>query len=105
MSDEATRSFTRGGDPQTVNGEEVTCNACNPLIFLGRSERIRTFDPLVPNQMRYQAALRSEEAVILCMHLLRVNQLLSFLPRATRVIQQRYTGLSEDKTRRRHRCN
>lgn len=26
----------------------------------GRSERIRTFDPLVPNQMRYQPALHSE---------------------------------------------
>ena len=24
----------------------------------GRSERIRTFDPLVPNQVRYQAALQ-----------------------------------------------
>ena len=27
----------------------------------GRSERIRTFDPLVPNQMRYQTALRSDK--------------------------------------------
>ena len=25
----------------------------------GRSERIRTSDPLIPNQVRYQAALRS----------------------------------------------
>lgn len=25
----------------------------------GRSDRIRTYDPLIPNQMRYQAALRS----------------------------------------------
>ena len=31
-------------------------NNINNLI-LGRGERIRTFDPLVPNQMRYQAAL------------------------------------------------
>lgn len=31
----------------------------------GRSERIRTFDPLIPNQMRYQAALRSDEPSIL----------------------------------------
>lgn len=38
-----------------------------PLIRLpktackyGRSDRIRTYDPLIPNQMRYQAALRSE---------------------------------------------
>jgi hypothetical protein len=28
--------------------------------FDGRGERIRTFDPLVPNQMRYQAALRPD---------------------------------------------
>ena len=27
----------------------------------GRGERIRTFDPLVPNQMRYQAALHPDE--------------------------------------------
>jgi hypothetical protein len=26
----------------------------------GRGERIRTFDPLVPNQMRYQAALHPD---------------------------------------------
>ena len=29
-------------------------------LCLGRGERIRTFDPLVPNQMRYQAALRPD---------------------------------------------
>ena len=28
----------------------------------GRGERIRTFDPLVPNQMRYQAALHPDSA-------------------------------------------
>ncbi len=26
----------------------------------GRGDRIRTYDPLVPNQMRYQTALRPE---------------------------------------------
>ena len=31
----------------------------------GRSGRIRTYDPLVPNQMRYQAALHPDGAVIL----------------------------------------
>ena len=37
-----------------------------PLIEKnGRSERIRTFDPLVPNQMRYQTALRSDKPHIL----------------------------------------
>ena len=30
------------------------------LLVNGRGERIRTFDPLVPNQMRYQAALRPD---------------------------------------------
>ena len=29
----------------------------NPSVKLGRGSRIRTCDPLVPNQMRYQAAL------------------------------------------------
>ena len=31
----------------------------------GRSERIRTSDPLVPNQMRYQAAPRSEAPLLM----------------------------------------
>ena len=31
---------------------------------IGRSDRIRTYDPLVPNQMRYQTALRSEAAIL-----------------------------------------
>ena len=30
----------------------------------GRGERIRTFDPLVPNQMRYQAALRPDGSIL-----------------------------------------
>ena len=29
-------------------------------MTIGRSDRIRTYDPLVPNQMRYQTALRSD---------------------------------------------
>ena len=36
---------------------------CNPLILNGRGERIRTSDPLVPNQVRYQTALRPEICV------------------------------------------
>ncbi len=32
--------------------------------LVGRSDRIRTYDPLVPNQMRYQTALRSEAAIL-----------------------------------------
>ena len=31
---------------------------------IGRSDRIRTYDPLVPNQMRYQTALRSEAGIL-----------------------------------------
>ena len=30
----------------------------------GRGDRIRTYDPLVPNQMRYQTALRPDETAI-----------------------------------------
>lgn len=29
------------------------------MVLVGRSGRIRTCDPLIPNQVRYQAALRS----------------------------------------------
>ena len=29
-------------------------------LSLGRSDRIRTYDPLVPNEVRYQAALHSD---------------------------------------------
>ncbi len=32
----------------------------NALILIGRGERIRTSDPLLPKQMRYQAALRPD---------------------------------------------
>ncbi len=33
-------------------------------LIYGRGERIRTFDPLVPNQMRYQAALRPDWSIV-----------------------------------------
>ena len=32
-----------------------------PFSLNGRGDRIRTYDPLVPNQMRYQTALRPED--------------------------------------------
>ena len=35
------------------------------FYFYGRGDRIRTYDPLVPNQMRYQTALRSDKPYIL----------------------------------------
>jgi hypothetical protein len=34
------------------------------FCFYGRGDRIRTYDPLVPNQMRYQAALRPDRAIV-----------------------------------------
>ena len=34
------------------------------FCFCGRGDRIRTYDPLVPNQMRYQAALRPDRAIV-----------------------------------------
>ncbi len=33
------------------------------VLEFGRRERIRTSDPLVPNQLRYQAALLAENGV------------------------------------------
>ena len=44
------------------------------LEKLGRGGGIRTHDPLLPKQMRYQAALRPEEARILQMDPIAVNQ-------------------------------
>ena len=38
------------------------CNSLIYLILFGRGERIRTSDPLLPKQMRYQTALRPDEA-------------------------------------------
>jgi len=35
------------------------------LIINGRGERIRTSDPLVPNQVRYQTALRPDVCCLL----------------------------------------
>jgi hypothetical protein len=33
-------------------------------LVVGRSERIRTSDPIVPNDVRYQAALHSDTAAL-----------------------------------------
>ena len=41
------------------------CEAFEKLLLkLGRSTRIRTLDPLVPNQVRYQTAPHSEAQII-----------------------------------------
>ena len=45
----------------------------------GRGERIRTFDPLVPNQMRYQAALRPDLAIVMARELLFSQKPVSYL--------------------------
>jgi hypothetical protein len=36
----------------------------SPSFKLGRSTRIRTLDPLVPNQVRYRTAPHSEDDII-----------------------------------------
>ena len=35
------------------------------LLLNGRGDRIRTYDPLVPNQMRYQTALRPDLIILM----------------------------------------
>ena len=35
-----------------------------PFLLVGRGDRIRTYDPLVPNQMRYQTALRPDSDIL-----------------------------------------
>ncbi len=46
-----------------INEVEMKSFAKNRIRELGRRERIRTSDPLVPNQLRYQAALLAENGV------------------------------------------
>ena len=46
--------------PGTKSKKGLQEKSCNPFDPAGRSDRIRTYDPLIPNQMRYQAALRSD---------------------------------------------
>ncbi len=35
------------------------------FLLCGRGDRIRTYDPLVPNQMRYQTALHPDAGILL----------------------------------------
>ena len=46
--------------PKTTRRKK-SCTRQDFFLKLGRSTRIRTLDPLVPNQVRYRAALHSEE--------------------------------------------
>jgi hypothetical protein len=48
------------GQMEKQKGPRILAGTRAFVVENGRGERIRTFDPLVPNQMRYQAALRSE---------------------------------------------
>ena len=64
----------------------------------GRSERTRTFDPLVPNQVRYQTALhsvtlkpKSKRNAIIVKRLLFVNSNLYFYKKITFTSQIRST--------------
>ncbi len=47
------------------------------VLKFGRRERIRTSDPLVPNQLRYQAALLAESGRILLLRTWAVNHFLT----------------------------
>ena len=41
------------------------------IILNGRSSRIRTYDPLVPNQVHYQAVLCSDFSAFIVSHIVR----------------------------------
>ena len=41
----------------------LLCLPISPPRQIGRSSRIRTYDPLLPKQMRYQTALHSENLI------------------------------------------
>ena len=47
-------------NPTTPRNERGCTQKMQPLDLNGRSGGIRTRDPLLPKQMRYQAALRSD---------------------------------------------
>ena len=59
-----TRSFNcRRASEHNRAEEGLSLLPAKPLTLRGkngRSDRIRTYDPLIPNQVRYQAALHSE---------------------------------------------
>ena len=49
-----------GGNGSTRNPGVNPAFIAAVLELLGRSDRIRTYDPLVPNEVRYQTALHSD---------------------------------------------
>ena len=50
----------QGGIEPPTHGLEGRCSVHLSYWRAGRGERIRTSDPLLPRQVRYQAALRPE---------------------------------------------
>ncbi len=55
------------------DGRKKTCFKKAGFSNGGRRERIRTSDPLVPNQLRYQAALLADAGRILLLAVIGVN--------------------------------
>ena len=61
--DSAVESPAKSPATLTENKKDSVHLCSKSLIFkgkFGRGDRIRTYDPLVPNQMRYQTALRPD---------------------------------------------
>ena len=56
------RSKKRKARRAGLSGPEISSIALEFLEFIGRGDMIRTCDPLLPKQMRYQAALRPDWA-------------------------------------------
>ena len=68
------RAFARMACPEGIEPPTHSLEGCCSIQLSygqrsrendGRGERIRTFDPLVPNQMRYQAALRPDFTIVM----------------------------------------
>ncbi|GEM_PF-2294397 len=55
-----------GGSHPLLFRRKKTC-PCRQVSKNGRRERIRTSDPLVPNQLRYQAALLADFFILFCL--------------------------------------
>jgi hypothetical protein len=59
---EIVRLTPRTGSSPSPNCAGPLAAGSNLFEIIGRSERIRTSDPIVPNDVRYQAALHSDIA-------------------------------------------
>ena len=54
-----------GGGCRRINDRRKKTCFKKQVFRIGRRERIRTSDPLVPNQLRYQAALLADSVVLI----------------------------------------